>query len=471
MKTVVPEFAVVGHPNEGKSSVLSTLAEDDSVRISPIPGETRECRRFPVIIDGREVIAFVDTPGFQNPRRTLQWMQAYQGPDERLLIDFIAAHDDDPAFHDDCRLLQPLIDGAGIIFIVDGSRPVRNMDKAEMEILRLTGRPRMAILNCKEDESGFLEQWQHEFRKHFNSIRVFNSVRATYTERIALLESLKGIDQTLESVLELVIRAFKADWAARTRQSAGLIMALLEEVLSYRKTVVLPEGGDEEELQEKMRTAFTRFVGKKERATHRRIRKLFKHNIFTPELPAQSILRQDLFNEKTWQFLGLNQRQLIMTGGLSGAALGAGLDLAAAGITFGVFSAIGGVLGAAGTALKGREILSGVRLLGMKLDQQQLRFGPVNNIQLMYILLDRVLLFYSLVINWAHGRRDYAVVAEGKQVQAEKQGYTRSWTRSEQKICERFFQAVTGENIEDTADRSQALHQLLVEKLTVLSSG
>jgi ribosome biogenesis GTPase A len=49
----VPEFAVVGHPNEGKSSVLSTLAEDDSVRISPVPGETRECRRFPVRVDGR----------------------------------------------------------------------------------------------------------------------------------------------------------------------------------------------------------------------------------------------------------------------------------------------------------------------------------------------------------------------------------------------------------------------------------
>ncbi len=468
MEQKIPEFAVVGHPNEGKSSVLSTLAEDDSVRISPIPGETRECRRFPVIIDSREVIAFVDTPGFQNPRRTLQWMQNYQGPDERLLVDFIAAHGDDPAFHDDCRLLKPLIEGAGIIFVVDGSRPIRNMDKAEMEILRLTGRPRMAILNCKEDESDFLDQWQHEFRKHFNSIRVFNSIRATYAQRIALLESLKGIDQTIESVLELVIRAFKEDWAARTRRSAGLITSMLEEVLSYRKTVVLPEGGGEEELQEKMQAAFTVFVGKKERSTHRRIRRLFKHNIFTPELPTHSILRQDLFSEKTWRFLGLDKRQLIMTGGLSGAALGAGLDLAAAGITFGVFSALGGMLGAAGAALKGRDILSGIRLLGMKLDQQQLRFGPVTNIQLMYILLDRALLFYSLVINWAHGRRDYPEVVDDKQVQPDKQGYTTGWSRSEQKICERFFQAVTREDAEDMASHNEALDQLLVEKLTAL---
>ena len=27
----IPVFAIIGHPNEGKSSVLSTLAEDDSV--------------------------------------------------------------------------------------------------------------------------------------------------------------------------------------------------------------------------------------------------------------------------------------------------------------------------------------------------------------------------------------------------------------------------------------------------------
>ncbi len=239
MNSPVPEFAVVGHPNEGKSSVLSTLAEDDSVRVSPIPGETRECRRFPVIIDGREVIAFIDTPGFQNPRRTLQWMQDYQGPDEQLLTDFVAAHADNPAFHDDCQLLQPLIDGAGIILVVDGSRPIRNMDRAEMEILRLTGRPRMAILNSKEDDSDFLASWQAEFRKHFNAIRIFNSIQATYAQRIALLESLKSIDQTIEEVLELVLAVFKKDWAARNHQSADLITRLLAEVLAFRKTTAL----------------------------------------------------------------------------------------------------------------------------------------------------------------------------------------------------------------------------------------
>ena len=69
--TQTPVFAVVGHPNEGKSTVLSTLAEDDRVGVSPFPGETTECQAFPVVIDGREVLRFVDTPGFQYPVATL----------------------------------------------------------------------------------------------------------------------------------------------------------------------------------------------------------------------------------------------------------------------------------------------------------------------------------------------------------------------------------------------------------------
>ena len=85
-------FAVVGHPNEGKSSVVSTLAENDQVPVSPTPGETRQCRTYPVTIDGTPVLEFVDTPGFQNPRHTLEWMMRHGGPEEDALRAFRRAH-------------------------------------------------------------------------------------------------------------------------------------------------------------------------------------------------------------------------------------------------------------------------------------------------------------------------------------------------------------------------------------------
>ncbi|MCF8055499.1 MAG: GTPase/DUF3482 domain-containing protein [Desulfocapsa sp.] len=465
MNQTIPEFAVVGHPNEGKSSVLSTLAEDDSVRISPMPGETRECQTFPVAIDGREIIRFTDTPGFQNPRKTLLWMQEYRGDDATLIRDFIAAHEDNPDFRDECRLLQPLLRGAGIIFVVDGSRPLRNVDKTEMEILRLTGCPRMAIINCKMEETGWLAQWQAEFRKHFNSIRIFNSCQATYRERIELLESLKSIDQDLQPVLDQVVTAFRRDWEGRNNQVVELLLAFLEEALGYTLRVPVKSGAEEAALESSLHKEYEQFLRRLERTCQERMRTLFKHNIFNLELPAQSILQEDLFSEKTWEFLGLSSSQLLMAGALSGAAVGAGIDVAAAGLSFGIFSTLGGIVGAATTALKGKEFLAGTRLLGMRLDAQQVQVGPVKNIQLLFVLLDRQLLFYSHIINWAHGRRDYNSGSSGEGALPAKIGYTGEWTRQDRGICEVFFRTlVQDDSLQKTRgreDMASLIHRAL----------
>lgn len=468
----IPEFAVVGHPNEGKSSVLSTLAEDDSVRVSPIPGETRECQIFPVTIDGREIIRFTDTPGFQNPRKTLQWMQEHQGSDESLIRDFIEFHQDDPDFHDDCKLFQPLLRGAGIIFVVDGSRPLRNVDKAEMEILRLTGCPRMAIINCKDEETAWLGKWQAEFRKHFNSIRLFDCCQATYKERIELLESLKGIDQEIQPTLDAVVEVFRSDWQARNRLVVELLLGLLEEGLAYSHSVALKSKSNEEELKKKLHHEYEQFMRKLETRCQKEMRTLFKHNIFDLELPSQSILKEDLFSEKTWEFLGLNSSQMIMAGALSGAALGAGVDVAAAGLSFGVFSTIGGLLGATGTAIKGRELLSGTKLLGIQLDSQKLQVGPVKNIQLLFVLLDRQLLFYSHIINWAHGRRDYGslAVAPNDERTPIKVGYTTNWSRGDRALCDGFFKSLQDDTlIERQQNYRVELAELLERTLLEIS--
>jgi hypothetical protein len=135
--------------------------------------------------------------------------------------------------------------------VVDGSRPVRAVDRAEMEILRLTGLPRMAVLNSKEDGTDFLDQWKEEFRRTFNIFRVFNAHRATYAERIALLEALKHIDQDRQAALDTVITAFKKDWAQRNQSCAGIITGMLEECLSATLVRTLPEDADEDRLLRK----------------------------------------------------------------------------------------------------------------------------------------------------------------------------------------------------------------------------
>ncbi len=467
---MIPEFAVIGHPNEGKSSVLSTIAEDDSVRISPTPGETTRCRTFPVIIDGAEILRFTDTPGFQNPRRVLHEMQAFvdTGPD--MLDRFLKAFSSEAELQNDCELLGPVVRGAGIIYVVDGSRPVRNIDRVEMEILRLTGRPRMAVINCKEEDDVHLGEWKNEFRKNFNSNRVFNAHRATYAERILLLEALQSIDQDWQATLALVVSTFKRDWAGRNNRTADIILDLLADCLSFKILGTLDKDQNEDSTREKLRKNYTEAIRKKEKAAHARIRGLFKHNIFNYDLPPCSILHEDLFDRKTWRFLGLDQKQIALAGAVSGAAIGAGVDLAHAGLTFGIFTTIGGAVGTVGAILGGRSLSTKVKLLGVGLGGEQMQVGPNASIQFLHVLLDRALLFYAHVINWAHGRRD----REGPDDEERALRLSRNigsgrWSNVSLAVCRAYFQAIKEEDEIKMEREGKKLHGIITDALTRIS--
>ena len=257
-------------------------------------------------------------------------------------------------YRDECELLAPVARGAGIIYVVDGSRPVRKNDRAEMEILRMTGCPRMAIINSKFDDTDYTESWKNEFRRTFNAFRVFSAHKANYAERLRLLESLKGIDQDWQPALERVTSAYRSDWTRRNLLSAQLIAGLIEEAVGHTATMRYAERSGEQALKGELLAAYQRDIAALEREAHRKIRKLFKHNIFNIDMPEQSILQHDLFDSRTWQVLGLTPKQLAAAAAACGGALGACLDLAAAGLTFGVFTALGSIA-AAGSALAPRR--------------------------------------------------------------------------------------------------------------------
>ena len=139
-----PHFAVVGHPNKGKSSIVSTLAHDDSVQIGALPGTTTTCHYYPMKVDGEVLYTLVDTPGFQRARSVWEWLHDHETTADRrpqVVQEFVASHAGGEAFPDEAELLQPIVDGAGILYVVDGSVPYGPEYEAEMEILRWTGQP------------------------------------------------------------------------------------------------------------------------------------------------------------------------------------------------------------------------------------------------------------------------------------------------------------------------------------------
>ena len=150
----VPAFAVVGRVNTGKTSVLATLLEIDDneiVRISPTPGETTRCQIHKVVFGGKECVRFIDTPGFSRPIEALKVIRSLHRegmPHLQALEQFVREAGED--FGDEKRLLEPLLEGAGVLYVVDPSKPLRDDFLAEMEILRWTGKPRLALLNRRK---------------------------------------------------------------------------------------------------------------------------------------------------------------------------------------------------------------------------------------------------------------------------------------------------------------------------------
>ncbi len=464
----VPKLAIMGHPNAGKSSVVATLTENDRIAIDKRAGTTTECDFYPVIIDGEPVIEFIDTPGFQNPSAILEWFQAH--PEIRdLAKEFVRSHKDDPLFAHDCELLEPVAEGAGMLLVVDGSKRIKEKDRIEIELMRLTARPRMVILNNLTRQTRYMSQWRNTLSKAFNSVREFNAHRATYAERIKLLNALKSIDQRWEDRLARTIDAFERDWDRRMDQATDTIINLLKDALSCRASktfkgskLVLQSGRDrvKAEVMAELEDGLRRL----ETQAQQQIRTQFRHHVW--DQPPDSLLAKDLLSEDVSRALGLSRRQLAIAGVTAGAATGAGVDLALAGSSLGTAA----LLGAAAGGLLG---LAGGRTLA-KLDietkpgTQRFTAGPVSNPKFPFILLDRIILYSARAMNWAHGRQAANEEAPDRVPEGAipGKGFTEELSVAEQRELAKFFSAARRGKGSDREDACRDIIKRILRDLS-----
>ncbi|PIE75076.1 MAG: hypothetical protein CSA18_01700 [Deltaproteobacteria bacterium] len=450
------EFAVLGHPNEGKSSVVSTLTENDRIEVSRFPGETIVSKTYTVSIDNEPVIRFIDTPGFQVPIQTLKWFKAYDRNPLKIVEEFISEFQNHPFFADECQLLAPVAKGAGIIYVVNGSRPVRSEDLAEMEILRLTGCPRMAVINSKTDSMDHIENWQAEFRKHFNSIRIFNSNTADFNERIRMLESLRAIDQSWESELDRVVRIFNSEMSRRRNLVCAYIVQAIEKSIGLVVSASVDSGSDLELMKEKLLRQYERKIRDIEAKLFSDIRSLFKHTLYDVSIVGNNILNHDLFSGKTWEVLGLTKLQLAGAGAFVGGSMGIMADLASHGISLGAFTLAGGLMGAGSAVWGGKKLAASLKHI--KIGGDQLKLGPNKNLQFIYVLLDRALIYYSHIINRPHGKRDSLKEEDNP----EKKGISSKLTSSQRSVCAEFFNSISRGH---KKDKNRRLFTSLVKEL------
>lgn len=439
MTDATPTFAIVGAVNHGKSSVVSTLAENDQVRISSQPGETVECQRFAL----HDLFVFHDTPGFQNAIEALTELAPAAQAAEPLALfrEFIARHRGDEAFEAERLLFQPVIEGAGIIYVVDGSEPMLALHAAEMEILRLTGQPRLAIIN-RTSADDHVQDWKRRLGLHFNAVREFNAHQATFADRLELLETLAGIEQSWKPKLTRAVAIFREEWDRQLGECAEIIVELLTDALTHREVADAESRVAGEKLKERFVAALT---GRETRA-HRAIIRLFGHSRVRAEAGGRQLFDSELFSDETWRAFGLDERQLVAAGAISGAAAGVLFDLATIGHSIGIPTAVGAGAGALTAFVVGKrrpELKLNARWLpgGLRLGGRALSVGPYPALNFPWILFDRALGTFAYVINRAHARRDEATI-HGARMQAamETAGLSSArWDETPRRQCERIF--------------------------------
>jgi len=416
----LPTFAVVGHPNKGKSSIVATMAGDQTIAISPIPGTTTQANAYTAYADdATPLYALIDTPGFQRARAAFEWIKSHETTADQhpeVVREFAKIHAQDPKHHDEVELLRPILDGAAILYVVDGSAPFGPQYEAEMEILRWTGRPSMALIN-PIGQADHIETWKSALSQFFRIVRVFDALDAPFEKRLALLEAFGQLDESWTQPMQRAVDQLGTQRDRQRKAAADAIVEMLLDVLSLQTQRKLgdkpatPAMKDDlaQELREKVRECETRC---QERIAH-----LYRFDQLQVAQDPLEIIGKDLFSESTWSRFGLSRRELTKLGLVSGLAaggtVGGAIDASLGGTSLLAGAFTGALIGGTSGALTGwwsAGRLAKVRVMNQPMGGKQLVCGPVRNLAPLFVLLGRAVAYQKLLALRTHADRRDAVI-------------------------------------------------------------
>ncbi len=408
-----PSFAVVGHPNKGKSSLVATLARDASVAVSPQPGTTVRARQFPMRVNGEWLYTLIDTPGFQRARAALDWMKRHEGDAASrasVVARFVRTHAGKEMFRDECELLQPVLDGAGIIYVVDGAAPYGSEYESEMEILRWTGQPSMAIIN-PIGQPRFVEPWENALGQFFRVVRVVDVMQAPFGQQIDLIRAFGHLSEQWREPLERAVDALLEHRRSQCEDAARVIAELIAASLTHEETRLVSNEEDPAVHAPRLEEKYRGRLRQLERQARVDVENIYGYDSLERSEGDVELLEKDLLAEESWLVFGLKPRDLIAVGAASGAVAGGVVDAALLGSSFFTGSIIGGVFGGALGYFSSNK-LAEVKVLHQPLGGKRLRCGPTRNLQFPFVLLGRARFHHGVVAARTHAQRTALVVED-----------------------------------------------------------
>lgn len=396
-----PTFAVVGHPNKGKSSVVAALTQNDSVVISPFSGTTQRAQHFRLELDHKTIFELVDTPGFQRAEACLAWLEqtrpsANQRP--QRVLDFVKTFSDDENFSDEVELLRPICEGAGVVYVVDGSLPYSPEYETEMEILRWTAKPRLALINpiCGND---YVNEWQQALSQYFSLVRVFDPLGASFEQHLHLLSAFAQLHQNDAQNLESAVYELQQFRELKLHQAARLIIERLYQLLSFHVTA--PSEAVPQALRKDPVREFNQKLNSIEQESRRELETLFLHHRLVSDISNMQILSSELMDQELWSLWGLNRKQLSLVSAAAGASLGFGADMLVGGQSLLLGSIGGGLIGGM-SGWVGSDWLRKQLPNWLPYYKKKQQLGPIRDANFAFVILGRALQHALAMLQHSH---------------------------------------------------------------------
>ncbi len=406
-------FAVVGAPNKGKSSIVATLTRQDAVKISEISGTTTSAQAFELNIDGIPQYRLIDTPGFQRPRQVLSWLQQHSpnaAERQQVIQDFVSQqrHEGNTKFQDEIALLQPILDGAGIIYVIDGSRPYSPEFEAEMTILQWTSQPRMALINPIGGEA-YVQEWQNALNQFFSVVRVFDPMTADQQKQFTILTAFAELYEPWRHALESTIDTLQ-DYFKRIEQQAALLVAEhLAQMLSHVSETKVPAEFVQQTLEKTLKAEYQQALRQTETDMQNQLQALYAHPEMHIDTPTLDIDYPDLFDSSHWYLYGLDRKKIVMLSASAGAAAGVVIDIGVGGASLMTGALTGGLLSGA-ASIFATATPENLTIQGLPVAGKTLTAGPIKNLTFSFALLGRAVAFLDLVLKRTHADRTVASV-------------------------------------------------------------
>jgi hypothetical protein len=349
--------AVVGHTNAGKTSLIRTLLRDDHFgNIDDAAGTTRYVEKTAIYADDEVALTLFDTPGFEDSSALLMALdelstEVKTSSPAELLKAFIARQDRYADFEQEIKVLRQALSSDVLLYIIDVQEPLLGKYRDEVEILSKAGKPILPVFNFIAGNDQALVRWRDQMALfNLHSALEFDTVAFDFEAEKRLYQKLQSLLERYYDSLQHLIDYRQKVWQNLNQAAARRIFHLICEVACYRLEVTASKSKPGKTLTSNgfSNTEVSTMQAFVRNAEQRALTDLLAIFAFTQlDIDLQQLAvsegrwELDIFSPHMLKEFGLD----IGASVLSGAAVGASVDLMVGGLSLGAASLLGAAIG------------------------------------------------------------------------------------------------------------------------------